>query len=149
MYDLIIIIIIIIIGTTTLSEPRPSLEASASCPYSLKHSSSFSPPNFLSSSITPSSHLSFGLPLCLLPSTIAVRTLFVGLCSSSRITCPAHLSQLILIYVTILFSLCNVYNSLYFILHSPFSFVGPKMALKIIYDLSLLLHRAFLRFTNY
>jgi hypothetical protein len=29
------IIIIIIIGTTALSEPRPSLEASASCPYSL------------------------------------------------------------------------------------------------------------------
>jgi hypothetical protein len=41
---LIIIIIIIIIGTTALSQPRPSLEASASCPYSLQHSSSFSPP---------------------------------------------------------------------------------------------------------
>jgi hypothetical protein len=38
------IIIIIIIGTTALSEPRSSLEASASCPYSLQHSSSFSPP---------------------------------------------------------------------------------------------------------
>jgi hypothetical protein len=36
--QLIIIIIIIIIGTTALSEPRPSLEASASCPYSLQHS---------------------------------------------------------------------------------------------------------------
>jgi hypothetical protein len=31
---IILIIIIIIIGTTALSEPRPSLEASASCPYS-------------------------------------------------------------------------------------------------------------------
>jgi hypothetical protein len=40
----IIIIIIIIIGTTALSEPRPSLEASASSPYSLQDSSSFSPP---------------------------------------------------------------------------------------------------------
>jgi hypothetical protein len=39
-----IIIIIIIIGTAALSEPRSSLEASASCPYSLQHSSSFSPP---------------------------------------------------------------------------------------------------------
>ena len=29
----------------------------------------FLSPNFLASSITPSSHLSFGLPLCLLPST--------------------------------------------------------------------------------
>jgi hypothetical protein len=37
-------IIIIIIGTTALFEPRLSLEASASCPYSLQHSSSFSPP---------------------------------------------------------------------------------------------------------
>jgi hypothetical protein len=67
--------------------------------------------NFLASCITPSSHLSFGLPLCLLPSTTAVRTLLVGLCSSSRITCPAHLSQLIYIYVSISFSLYNVYNS--------------------------------------
>jgi hypothetical protein len=41
---IIIITIIIIIGTTALSEPRPSLEASASCPYSLQHFSSFSPP---------------------------------------------------------------------------------------------------------
>jgi len=35
-------------------------------------------------------------------------------------------------YVTISLSLYSVYNSLlYFILHSPFLFVGPKMALKI------------------
>jgi hypothetical protein len=80
---IIIIIIIIIIGTTALSEPRPSLEASASCPYSLLHSSSFSPPNFLVSSITPSSHLSFGLLLSLLPSTTAVRTLLVGLTANN------------------------------------------------------------------
>jgi hypothetical protein len=41
------------------------------------------------------------------------------LCSSSRITCPAHLSRLILIYVTISLSLYIVYNSsLHFILHS-------------------------------
>jgi len=38
-----IIIIIIIIGTTALFEPRSSLEVSVSCPYSLPHSSSFSP----------------------------------------------------------------------------------------------------------
>ena len=84
------IIVIIIIGTTTPNEPRPSSEASASCPYSLQHSSNFSTPIFLASSITPSSLLSFGLPLCLLPSTTAKRTLHVGLCSSIRITCPAH-----------------------------------------------------------
>ena len=35
-------------------------------------------------------------------------------------------------YVTISLSLYNVYNSLlYFILQSPLSFVGPKIALKI------------------
>ena len=34
-------------------------------------------------------------------------------------------------YVIMSLSLYNVYNSsLYFILHSPLSFVGPKMALK-------------------
>jgi hypothetical protein len=36
------------------------------------------------------------------------------------------------VYVIISLSLYNVYNSLlYFILHFPFSFVGPKLALKI------------------
>jgi hypothetical protein len=44
MYSFIIIIIIIIIITTAQFEPRPSSEASASRPYSLLHSSSFSPP---------------------------------------------------------------------------------------------------------
>ena len=84
------------------------------------------------SSVTPSSHLNFGLLLCLLPSTTATRTLLVGLCSSIWITCPTHVNRLILMYVTISLSLYNVYNSLfYFILHSPLSFVGPKMALKI------------------
>ena len=46
-------------------------------------------PNFLVSPVTPSSHLSLGLPLCLLPSTTASKTLLAGFCSSSRITCPA------------------------------------------------------------
>ena len=92
----------------------------------------FLSPNFLASSVTPSSHRNFGLPLWLLPSTTATRTLLVGLYSSIRITCPAHFNRWILMYVTISISLCNVYNSLlYFILHSPLSFVGPKMAVKI------------------
>ena len=87
---------------------------------------------FVASSIRPSSHLSFGLPLCLLPSTTATRTLLAGLCASCRLTCPAHLRRLILMYGTISLSLYTVYNSLlYFILHSPFLFVGPKMALNI------------------
>ena len=48
---------------------------------------------------------------------------FAGLCSSNRITCPAHLRRLtfIYMYVTISLSLYNVYSSwLYFIPHSPF-----------------------------
>jgi len=42
--SLIHIIIIKIIGTTAAFEPTPSSEASAGCPYSLQHSSNFSPP---------------------------------------------------------------------------------------------------------
>ena len=38
------LIIIVIIGTTAHFEPRPSFEASASCPCSLQHSSNFSLP---------------------------------------------------------------------------------------------------------
>jgi len=88
-------------------------------------------PIFLASPVTPSSHLSLGLPFCLLPSTTAAETLLAGFCSSSRITCPAHLRRLILIYVMMSLSLYGVYNpSLYFILHSPLSFVGPKLPLK-------------------
>ena len=71
-------------------------------------------------------------PVCLLPSTTPTRTLLVELSSAIRITCPARFNRLILMYVTISLSLYNVYNSLlYFILHSPLSFVGPKIALKI------------------
>ena len=123
--------LIIIIGTTAPFEPRPSSEASASCLLFLAAFLQFLSPNFLASSITPSSHLSFGLPLCLLPSTTATRTLLVGFCSSIKITCPAHFNRLILMYVIISLSLYNVCNSLlYIILHSPLSFVGPKIALK-------------------
>jgi hypothetical protein len=47
-------------------------------------------------------------------------------------TRPAHLRRLILMYVTMSLSLYNVYSSLlYFTLHSPFSFVRPKMTLRI------------------
>jgi hypothetical protein len=66
-------------------------------------------PNFLASSITPSSHLSFGLPLCLFPSTTATRILPVALCSSSQITCPACLSKLTFIYMSLYHSLYTVY----------------------------------------
>jgi hypothetical protein len=85
----------------------------------------------LTSPVTSSFHLSLGLPFCLLPSTTAAKTLLAGFCSSSRITCPAHLGRLIFIYVIMSLSFYSVYNSsLYFILHSPLSFVGTKMALK-------------------
>ena len=115
-YRVILHVFIIIISTTAPFEPRPSSEASASCPYSLQHSSNFSSPNFMAPSITPSCHLSFGLPLCLLSSTTATGTLLVGLCFSIPITCPAHFNRLILMYVTISHSLYNVYNSLLHVL---------------------------------
>jgi len=74
-------------------------------------------PNFLTSPVTPSSHLSLGLLFCHLPSTTAAKSLLARFCSSSRITCPAHLRPLILIYVMMLLSLYSVYkSSLYFIL---------------------------------
>jgi hypothetical protein len=79
----------------------------------------FLSPNFLASSFTPASQLSFGLSLCLHHYTTAMRTLLAGFCSSGRMTCPAHLKRLILMYVTMSLSLYNAYNSLlYFILHS-------------------------------
>ena len=147
----IVIIIIIIIGTTAPLEPRSSSEASASCPYSLQHSSNFSlptsrhlpshhlpsrhlpsrhlpspitpspitPSSITPSPITPYSHLSFALPLCLLPSTTSTRTLHVALCSSIPITCPAHFSRLILMYVTIPVQCIQLIAVFY----SPFSFV--------------------------
>jgi len=58
---IIIIIIIIIIGTTAHFEPRPSSETSASCPYSLQHSSIFSPPT---SWHLPSHHLTILVLVC-------------------------------------------------------------------------------------
>ena len=53
--------IIIIIGTTAPFEPRPSSEASASCPYPLQHSSNFSPPT---SWHLPSHHLPISVSTC-------------------------------------------------------------------------------------
>ena len=105
----------------------------------------FLSPNFLASSITPSSHLSFSLPLCLLPSTTATRTLRVALCSSIRITCPAHFNRLILMYVTISLSLYNIYNSLlYFILHSPLSLVMTIFKINHVYQaLIIVQHQCF------
>ena len=60
-FGIIIIIIIIIIGTTAPFEPRPSSEASASCPYCLQHSSNFSPPT---SWHLPSHHLPISVSAC-------------------------------------------------------------------------------------
>ena len=56
-----LLFIIIIIGTTAPFEPRPSSEASASCPYSLQHSSNSSPPT---SWHLPSHHLPILVSAC-------------------------------------------------------------------------------------
>ena len=69
----------------------------------------------------------------LLPSSFYYcrKTLLAVFWSSSRMTCPAHIRLLILMYVIMSLSLQNVYISLlYSIFKSLLSFVGSKMALK-------------------
>jgi hypothetical protein len=100
--------------------------------------------------ITPSSHLSFGLPFCLLPSTTAAKTLLAEFCSSNRITWPAHLRQLILMYVTISIYLYSVYNSLlYFILHSPLSFIAQSWLSKFFFQKILIRFRRILIYPSF
>jgi hypothetical protein len=86
----------------------------------------------LTSLSTPSSHLSLGLPLLLVPSSLALRILFAGRCWSIRRTWPAHFSLPTFIKVIMFMSLYRAYSSeLYLILNSSLSFIGPYMALRI------------------
>ena len=59
----------------------------------------FLTPNFSASFISPSIHLRFGLPASLLPSGLSKVIFLHGRLSCTRITCPAHLSLVILIVV--------------------------------------------------
>ena len=108
-----IIIIIVIMGTTTPFWAKTFFRSLCQLFLFLAAFLQFLSPNFLASSITPFFHLSFGLPLCFLPSTTATRTLLARLCSTGRIMCAAHLRRLILLYVTTSFSLYSVYSSLW------------------------------------
>jgi len=74
------IIIIITIGTAAPFEPRPSSEASASCPYSFHHSSNFSPP-------TSGHLLSHHLPILILacPCVFVCVYIYMCVCVSFRI----------------------------------------------------------------
>ena len=87
--DIHLIIIIIIIGTTARFEPWPSSEASASCPYSLQHSSSSPPPT---SWHLPSHHLPILVSACSLYSSFyhcnensSCRALFLH---TNNMSCP-------------------------------------------------------------
>ena len=91
----------------------------------------FLTPKFLASPVTPYSHLSLGLPFCLLPSTTEAMTLLAVFWSSSRMKCPTQIRRLSLMYVIMSLYLYSLYNlSLYFILYYPLSFVDLKRALK-------------------
>ena len=81
---------------------------------------------------TASSHLFLGLPAGLLPPNSFFR-IFNGIRSFSiRITCPIHCSLFNLMVVDIHESLNESYISLlYLCLQVPFSFIGPKMRLRI------------------
>jgi len=60
----------------------------------------FLTPSLSASLITPSSHLRFGLPTCLLPSGLSKVIFLHGRLSCICTICPAHLSLVILTVVT-------------------------------------------------
>jgi len=79
-----------------LADSRSLLQSSLSLALALQ----FLTPKFSASFVTPSIHLRFGLPVRLLPSGLSKVIFLHGRLSCIHITCPAHLSLLILIVVT-------------------------------------------------
>jgi len=75
-----------------LADSRNRLQSSLSLALALQ----FLTANFSASFVTPSVHLRFGLPACLLPSGLSKVIFLHRRLSSIRITCPAHLSLVIL-----------------------------------------------------
>jgi hypothetical protein len=89
---------------------------------------------FVPSNLIQSSHLFLGFPTTLLPYTsIIYCRAFLGIRSSfNRITCLSHCSLLNLINIDTLTSLYRSYISvLYLIIHTPYTFLGPYICLKI------------------
>jgi hypothetical protein len=75
----------------------------------------FLTPNLSASLITPSIHLRFGLPACLLPSGLSKVIFLHGRLSCIRTICPALLNLVILIVVTRSVSSYRQYSSSFFL----------------------------------
>ena len=90
-----------------LADSRSRLQSSLYLALALQ----FLTPNFSASFVTPSIHLRFGLPARLLPSDLSKVIFLHGRLSCIHITCPAHLSLVILNVVTRSASSCTQYNS--------------------------------------
>ena len=105
-----------------LANSKSRLQSSLSLALALQ----FLTPNFSASFVTPSIHLRFGLPARLLPSDLSKVIFLHGRLSCIRITCPVHLSLVILIVVTRSASSYKRYSSsLYLDLHTASSHMGP------------------------
>jgi hypothetical protein len=75
--------------------------------------------------------VSLGLPVPLFPSDLVWSIVFVIRLLSIHVTCPAHFSLLIFMYLTTS-GAYNLYNSkLYLLLHCPLSCTAPKILLRI------------------
>jgi len=86
----------------------------------------FLTPKFSASFVTPSIHPRLGLPARLLPSGLSKVIFLHGRLSCIHITCPAHLSLVILIVVTRSAPSYKRYtSSLYLDLHTVSSHMGP------------------------
>ena len=93
----------------------------------------------LRSILTLSSHLRLGLPKCLFPVGLPVKTLIALLPFSILTTWPAHLNVLDLITLTILSERYKLWSSSFWsLLHSPFSsLLGPNIRLRILFSNTL------------
>jgi len=94
-----------------LADSRIRLQSSLSLALALQ----FLTPNFSASFVTPSIHLRFGLPARLLPSGLSKVIYLHGRLSCIHVTCPAHLSLVILIVVTRSASSYKRYSSLLYV----------------------------------
>ena len=89
-----------------------------------------------------SSHIRIDLPKGIFPVGLPIKILKALLPSSILATCPAHLSLLDLITLTILGERYEQWSSsLWSLLHSPFSsLLGPNIRLRILFSNTFSLH---------
>jgi len=105
-----------------LADSRSRLQPSLSLAFLFQ----FLTPSLSASLITPSIHLRFGLPTCLLPSSLSKVIFLHGRLSCIRTICPVRLSLVILTVVNKSVSSYRWYSSsLYLDLHISPSQIGP------------------------